>query len=71
MGMFYLKNPATKMGSVFLKELAVALCVDYTCKGHKCNAENCVFAYPRQPKDIENRTLRKLLVSSNRTSMVI
>ena len=52
MGMFYLENPAMKYGSIFSKELAVAICVDYTCKGCKCNAENCTFAQPRQPRDI-------------------
>ena len=33
MSMFYLKNPAMKLGSVFPKELAVMLCANYMCKG--------------------------------------
>ena len=71
MGMFYLKNPAMKLESVFPKELDVKLCADYTCKDHKCNAENCAFTHPHQPRDIEKLDIEKLLISSNTTSMVI
>jgi hypothetical protein len=53
MGMFYLKNPAMLKDCVFPKDFAKALCVDYMCKGLKCANENCPFAHPRQPKDIE------------------
>jgi hypothetical protein len=60
MGMFYLKNPAMMKGSVFPKELASTLCVDYTCKGCECIAENCAFAHPRQPKDIEKLDIEKI-----------
>ncbi len=52
MGILYLKNPAMLKGYVFLKELAKALCVDYTCKGLECANKNCPFAHPRQAKDI-------------------
>ena len=60
MGMFYLKNPVMMKGSVFPKELAVVLCVNYTCKGCKCTVEKCVFAHPRQPKDIEKLDIDKI-----------
>ena len=71
MGMFYLKSPAMKLESVFPKELAVKLYANYTCKGCECNAENCSFAHPCQPRDIEQSDIEKMFVSSNRTSMVI
>ena len=58
--MFYLKNPAMKSASVFPKELAVTLCVDYTCKGRECTVEKFAFAYPRQPKDIEKSDVEKI-----------
>ena len=58
--MFYLKNPAMKLGSVFPKELAVAPCGNYTCKDCECNAENCVFAHPHQPRDIEKPDIEKI-----------
>ena len=60
MGMFYPKNPAMKLGFIFPKDLAVLLCVDYTCKGCNCNAENCTFAHPRQPKDIDKLDFEKI-----------
>ena len=60
MGMFYLKNPAMMKGSIFPKELAVTLCVDYTCKGCKCIAEKCAFADTRPPKDIEKSDIEKI-----------
>jgi len=60
MGMFYLKNPAMMKGSIFPKELAVMLCVDYTCKGRECNAENCAFSHPRLPRDIEKLDIEKI-----------
>ena len=58
--MFYLKNPAMLKGSVFPKDLAKTLCVDYTCKGCKCTVEKCAFAHPRQPKDIEILEIEKI-----------
>ena len=62
MGMFYLKNPAMLKGYVFPKELAKTLCVPYTCKGLKCDGENCPFSHPRQAKDIEMSDVEKIAI---------
>ena len=61
MGMFYLKNPAMNLVFVFPKEIAVKLCVDYTCKGCKCNAKNCAFSHPHQPNDIDKPDIAKIV----------
>ena len=58
--MLYLKNSAMLKGSVFPKELAVTLCVDYACKGWECTIEKCAFSPPRQPKDIEKSDIEKI-----------
>ena len=58
--MFYLKDPAIKLGYVFPKELAVTLCTNYTCKGCECNAESFEFSHPRLPKDIEKSNIEKI-----------
>ena len=36
------------------------LCADYTCKGRKCNAENCANSHTRQARDIEKTDIEKI-----------
>ena len=38
----------------------MTLCVNYTCKGHKCTVEKCAFAHPRQQKDIKKSDIEMI-----------
>jgi len=60
MGMLHLWNPAINSSSVFPKDLAQKVCVDFTCKGKECIRENCTHLHPRQARDLDKATVEAI-----------
>ena len=48
MGMFFLTKLDAKANEVLPHGMAKAVCVNFTCKGHECLKENCIYKHPRK-----------------------
>jgi hypothetical protein len=48
MEMCFLTKLDMKANEVFPNGMAKAVCVNFTCKGHECLKENCIYKHPRK-----------------------
>ena len=49
-----------KANDVFLKGLAKAVCVDFTCKGRECVRENFTLINPRKVGNLKKETINAI-----------
>jgi hypothetical protein len=52
MGMFFLTKHDIKAIDIFPQDLPTKICADFTCKGRKCNRENCPYSHPRNAHEL-------------------
>jgi hypothetical protein len=57
LGMFYLCKLSINPLDFFPKDVPEKLCVNFTCKGKKCNNTNCDFAHPRKASELKRETI--------------
>jgi hypothetical protein len=58
MGMFFLtKRPQIS----FPKDLPTKICANFTCKGRKCNRENCPYSHPRNACELTAETIATIV----------
>ena len=60
MGMFHLRNPEINSSTIFPRDLAQRVCVDFTCKGKECIRENCTHLHPRQARDLDRAMVKAI-----------
>jgi len=60
MGMFYLRNPETRVAVIFPRDLDLKICADFTCKGRECTREPCPFIHPCNPRGVDRVTVEAI-----------
>jgi hypothetical protein len=61
MGMFFLTKHVIKAIDIFPKDLPTKICAAFTCKGHECTRENCLYSHPRNACELTAETIAAIV----------
>ena len=67
MGMFFLSDLNNPSNTTFPPVVKDRICVDFTCKGHKCLADGCNLMHPCHPKDMAKDYVETIVKHSKAT----